>query len=171
MSPRSELEEDEELLEEELLLELEDDELLLELEDDELLLELEDDDEEPLDVELEDDVLELDVADDDEPEEGTSGPVPLSVEQPASIPTPARATLPERIFRNSRRRSLSAPSSCGIEVLSAMGSPSACDTSKLRAGESASHPRHHEASLLRGRKDCADRPRTVRYSGARTPPS
>jgi hypothetical protein len=123
LSARSELEEPDEAL----------------LEDDELpLLELEDDDEELLDDELEDDMLEVELEDDvedEELEEEMSGPVPPSSEQPGSIPTPAKATLPERIFRNSRRRSRSV---CGIEVLSGMVLPRV-DLSNLRAcPESAS---------------------------------
>ncbi|HET7292810.1 MAG TPA: hypothetical protein VFM88_10315 [Vicinamibacteria bacterium] len=95
---RSELDEDElddELLDEredELLEEL-DDELL---EDELLLLELELDDDAADD---EDDALE----DDDELSDGV-GPVVESPHAP-SIPTPARAAPPERIFSSSRRSS------------------------------------------------------------------
>jgi len=103
--------------------------LLLELEledpeedDDELLLELDEDDEELVEDELDDELLEL-VDDVDELEDDTSGPVVLLSVQPASRPTPARATLPDRIFKNSRRRSRSASSSYGIDGLTAMHAP------------------------------------------------
>jgi hypothetical protein len=103
--------------------------LLLELEledpeedDDELLLELDEDDEELVEDELDDELLEL-VDDVDELEDDTSGPVVLLSVQPAIRPTPARATLPDRIFKNSRRRSRSASSSYGIDGLTAMHAP------------------------------------------------
>jgi hypothetical protein len=109
-TPRSELDE----LDEELLL-LEDDELL----DVELLLELDDE----LEEELDDELLELEDEDDDgeELDDDSSGPTTSSSEQPANIPTPASATLPVRILRNSRRSSRLWFSSYGADGLSTIG--------------------------------------------------
>ena len=108
-TPRNELEEPELDDEDELLdfeEELELDEELFELEEELLEDELELDDDELLELEG-DGLPELELEDglgpeDEGLEDCPSGPATF-VAHPPSIPTPARATLPDRILRNSRR--------------------------------------------------------------------
>jgi len=165
--PRKELEEPE--LPDELELddfedELELDDELLELEeelledepelDDDVLLELED---VPLELELE---LEDEAPTEDEELEGCSSGFVTLVAHPPSMPTPARATPPERIFRSSRRSTRRVASSLVDRVgdgLSAISSTSGrltwqapCQTWRSRPFTTATALRLRSTSRRRG---------------------